>query len=145
MNQILDDNFPNPDDKKRLALFHRIEELENKDWYGIVLICFVIGLIIISTAIKTVVSGFSIPLFSINILIIGIHVLLLFLARTDKVLSYIGGLITFILFVVLNILLSKVFFLKQLFWVILIIGSYSIFIYEAIKLKRLRKELETIQ
>jgi len=73
-----------------------------------------------------------------------LHVILLILSKTDKRLAYIGGLVAYVFYYFLSILITETIMLKSIFWSIAIIGCYLIFIYDEIKLKRLRKELDRL-
>lgn len=145
MEEILDEGLSNDKSElkkaERLRLLLKIKEIEKKNWYGMVLICIIIGLILVSLLVKSVAFEFSMPFVIINVFLIIIHAILLYLSKSDKLMAYVGGLITFLVTIFLNVLMARVLYLGAVFWIIVIVGSYLIFIYEEIKLKRLKSKL----
>ena len=145
MKKVLDDNFNKKNleltDIEKGQLKSKIRKIEEKNWYGIILICIVIGLIFISTTIISYELGISMPIILINCLLITIHFILLFLSKNDKLIAYSGALIVFIITVILNMIITETSIFDKTVWVIAILGSYSIFIYEEFKLKRLKTQL----
>jgi len=140
-NEILDDkSYESESDLIQTRT--RIRKIESRNWYGSILISVVMGFILISMLVYLDTSGFSMPVILINSLLICIHVILLFLSKTDKLLAYTGGLFIFVITVVLNLMLTKVFFMNRILLTLVIIGSYVFFIFEEFQLKRLKSRLE---
>lgn len=143
MKGILDDG---PDNRQRnkakdQLLQQQIHEIESKNWYGVVLICIVIALIIISTLLHTLTFGFNVFLVIINTLLISMHLIALYLAQSDKLLAYSAALLLFFVFIVSHFLITNILMLKSIFWDLAIIGAYCIFIYEEVKLKKLKTKI----
>lgn len=141
MREILDDNSLLPKEEI-LKIKSGINRIESKNWYGIVLICIVIALIIITSLIEFSIFGFSQGLLIVNSLFIAIHLILLWLAQSDKLLAYSGGLIVFVGYFALGILLGNVFYLKSVLIALATIGSYLVFIFEEVELKKLKNKLK---
>jgi len=144
MRSILDENVGdfNEEERKKIILRSEIRKIEEKNWYGIVLICIVIGLILILTSMHMAIFGLSIPNLVISFLIICSHIILLVLSKTDKLMAYSGGLTAFIVYIILYTIMLKIIPLKLIFWSLIIITSYLIFIYEEFKLKGLKSKIK---
>lgn len=129
---------------EKVKIYAKIKNLEAKNWYGMILISIVAILILFSTILQARYEMIEMPLIIINSVLFIVHFIFLYLAMTDKVMAYSGGLLVFLILLFLNILLSEGFYLGKIIWVLAIIGSYVIFIYEAIKLKTLKTKIENL-
>ncbi|MEM7102894.1 MAG: hypothetical protein AAF502_07190 [Bacteroidota bacterium] len=143
--EILDEGFKKSDLPEINKIKTEIKELENKDWYGIIMICIVAALIFLYTIVHISQFGLNIPTLALNGIFLILNIIALFLSREDKMIAYIIGLIAWLLFVFFNILLNNSTFLGGILWNLVIIGSYAIFIYEAAKIKVLKSRLKKLQ
>jgi len=125
------------------SLHFKIQKLKERDWYGTALLIIVSGLILITTLIHAVM-GFdeSTPIVIINGLLIIIHMVLVFLSKTDKLLAYSGGLIVFLVYLILNQMLVDRMLVGGGKLSLIILSCYTLFIYEAYKLRKVQKQLE---
>lgn len=129
---------------RRSNIKFQIKNIESKSWYGVVLIYIVIGLILILAITNTAMFGTSIQVLGLSFLMICFHVVLLFLSKIDKSMAFIGGLIAYIIYYILYTIITNIFMLISIFWSIAIIGSYLMFIYDELKLKKLNEELSNL-
>lgn len=144
MENLIDDNFDSKKSQDINKWKMEINDIESKNWFGIILICVVIGLITISLFISYSIVELELPIVIINLLLITVHIVLLYLTKVDKLIAYSGGLISFLMTFILNIILTKTFFLNNAFIGLVIIGSYIIFIYEELKLKKLKAKINNL-
>ena len=59
-------------------------------------------------------------------------------AQNDKLIAYSGGLIVFVGYFAMSILLENMFYLRSILIALATIGSYLVFIFEELELKKLR-------
>ena len=145
MGGVLDENMSNEqkrlEKQEELRIVAQIKAIQEKDWYGMVLISIVMALIFIRVLILSQVGTISLPELIINGMMIGVHGILLFLSQSDKLIAYVGGLLVFLITLGLNFLFVDSFFLRTVYISLVIIGSYSLFIYDQAKLKKLKSKL----
>ncbi len=133
----------NSNENKLPSLHFKIQKLEERNWYGTALLLIVSALILISTLIYAVM-GFeeSTPVVLINGLLIILHMVLVYLSKTDKLIAYSGGLLVFIIYLFLNQILAGSMLIGGWKLSLIIIFSYFLFINESYILKKLHQQLE---
>ncbi len=137
-------NLSDIEKRKFAKLYSAVKNLKDKDWYGMVLLIIVAALILLLTLIQFTYDIIEPPLVIINVGLFVAHLLLVYLSFTDKLTAYCGGLIVFFVLIVLNVIMGGKFHFGMILWILAIVGSYLIFIYEAYKLKKLEIELSKL-
>ena len=133
----------NSNESKLPNIHFKIQKLEERNWYGTALLLIVSALILISTLIYTVM-GFeeSTPIVILNGLLIILHMVLVYLSKTEKLIAYSGGLLVFIVYLFLNQMLAGRMLIGGWKLSLVIIFCYLLFISESYRLKKLHQRLE---
>ncbi len=133
----------NKDEFQLHNIHFQIQKLEEKSWYGTALLIIVSGLILISTLMHSIM-GFdeSTPIVILNGVLIIVHMILVYLSKSDKLKANIGGLLAFLIYLILNLMLIGQTLVGGWGLAGVIVLGYLYFIGESYKLRKLRKKLD---
>lgn len=146
MKDILDEKMNQSDlvkeDLKLRRAKTKIMELESNEHYGFYLLILSMAILLFNV-VGLFIMEETVPLIIllINVLFIGVYGILLYFSKEDKLIAYTGGLLVFIFAGILHLLLGQGPAFSRPLWLILVLGSYAIVVYEQIKLWSLRNQL----